>query len=189
MHFISSEALNFRSQLQNLKRVQSLCLCGFFVAAYVVLSFFSIRMTEYLEFRFAFLALAAAAAYGGPVIGMSAGIAGDIISYFVTPQNSAFFPGFTLSYALLGFCFGLLLYRAKVTPVRIFLAALAEFIIANTLNTLWLHFMFGMEWQYLFTIRLFKNTISLGVNTVLLFIFMKAYTKILGTVMTPQISR
>lgn len=61
MQLFSKDAFAFREQFQNLKKVQSICLCGLFVAAYVALSFFSIKMTEFLEFRFAFLALAAAA--------------------------------------------------------------------------------------------------------------------------------
>ena len=58
MQLFSKDAFAFREQFQNLKKVQSICLCGLFVAAYVALSFFSIKMTEFLEFRFAFLALA-----------------------------------------------------------------------------------------------------------------------------------
>lgn len=182
MQLFSKDAFAFREQLQNLKKVQSICLCGLFVAAYVALSFFSIKMTEFLEFRFAFLALAAAAAYGGPVMGMAAGLTGDVISFFAAPQTGPFFPGFTISYALLGFLFGMILYRSRSTPLRAFAAGLAEFIIACTLNTLWLHFMYGMEWEYLFTIRLIKNVVSLGVNTVLLFVFMKAFSRIILTV-------
>ena len=179
MQLFSKDAFSFREQLRSLRRVQSLCLCGLFVAAYVALSFFSIKMTEFLEFRFAFLALAAAAAYGGPVMGMAAGLTGDVISFFAAPQTGPFFPGFTISYTLLGFLFGLILYRSKMTPLRALAAGLAEFIIACTLNTLWLHFMYGMEWEYLFTIRLIKNTVSLGVNTVMIFIFMKAFSRTL----------
>ena len=182
MQLFSKDAFAFREQFQNLKKVQSICLCGLFVAAYVALSFFSIKMTEFLEFRFAFLALAAAAACGGPVMGMAAGLTGDVISFFAAPQTGPFFPGFTISYAILGFLFGLILYRAKITPLRAFAAGLAEFIIACTLNTMWLHFMYGMEWEYLFTIRLIKNTVSLGVNSVLLFVFMKAISRNILTV-------
>ena len=147
MQLFSKDAFAFREQFQNLKKVQSICLCGLFVAAYVALSFFSIKMTEFLEFRFAFLALAAAAACGGPVMGMAAGLTGDVISFFAAPQTGPFFPGFTISYAILGFLFGLILYRAKITPLRAFAAGLAEFIIACTLNTMWLHFMYGTAWN------------------------------------------
>ena len=59
MQFFSKDALAFRDQFNNLRKVQSICLCGLFVAAYVALSFFNLKLTPYLEFRFAFLAVAA----------------------------------------------------------------------------------------------------------------------------------
>ncbi|MBC5660150.1 folate family ECF transporter S component [Anaerosacchariphilus sp. NSJ-68] len=185
MQLFSKDAFAFREQFNNLRKVQNICLCGLFVAAYVALSFMNLKLTPYLEFRFAFLALAAAAAYGGPIMGMSVGIAGDVVSFFAAPQTGPFFPGFTISYAILGFAFGLILYRSKVTPARIFTATFFEFVEACTLNTLWLHFMYGMEWKYLFTIRLVKCIVSLGINTVLLFVFMKAFCKIIASVLTP----
>lgn len=180
MELCSKEAFQFKTQLSHLRKPLSLCLCGLFTALYVVLSFFNIRMTEVLEFRFAFLALVAAASYGGPIMGMCTGIAGDMISFFMTPQSGPFFPGFTLTYAILGFCFGLLLYRTKITPFRAVLASLADYILAITLSTFWLHLMYGMEWKYLLTIRLLKCTISLVINAILIFIFMKAFQKVMA---------
>lgn len=185
MHLFSKDAFAFREQLRSLKKARNLCVCGLFVAAYVALSFFSIKMTEFLEFRFAFLALAAAAAFGGPVMGMTAGLTGDVISFFAAPQTGPFFPGFTISYTLLGFLFGMILYRSRITPLRAFAAGFAEYAVACSLNTVWLHFMYGMEWEYLFTIRLIKSTLSLGVNTILLFVFMKAFSRILLTMAVP----
>ena len=93
MQFFSKDALAFRDQFNNLRKVQSICLCGLFVAAYVALSFFNLKLTPYLEFRFAFLALAAAAAYGGPVMGMTAGIAGDVVSFFAAPPDRPLLSG------------------------------------------------------------------------------------------------
>ena len=136
-------------------------------------------MTQYLEFRFAFLALAAAGFYGGPMMGMLVGISGDVVSYFAAPQTGPFFPGFTLSYALLGFFFGLVLYHSKIKPLRIFIACAIEFVIACSLNSIWLHFMYGMPWETLLTIRIIKNLVSLVVNSVLMFAFMTAFVKII----------
>ena len=189
MELCSKEAFRLKEQLHQLLKPLSLCLCGLFVALYVVLSFFNIRMTEVLEFRFAFLALVAAASYGGPIMGMCVGIAGDVVSFFMTPQSGAFFPGFTLTYAIMGFCFGLLLYHSKITPVRAILVSLVDYILSITLSTFWLHLMYGMEWKYLLTIRLLKCTISLAVNAILIYIFMKAFQKVMATVMTPARNR
>lgn len=185
MQLFSKDVFSFREQVRSMKKVQNLCLCGLFAAVYVALSICNIRMSDFLEFRFAFLALAAAAAYGGPMMGMTVGIAGDIISYFVVPQSGPFFPGFTLSYAILGFLFGIVLYHSRITPVRAFLASFCDFLVSCTLTTVWLHFMYGMEWNYLFSIRLVKNSVSLVINTVLIYIVMKAFVKVLGVVRTP----
>mgnify|MGYP004429839987 FL=1 len=48
MQFFSKDALAFRDQFNNLRKVQSICLCGLFVAAYVALSFFNLKLTPYL---------------------------------------------------------------------------------------------------------------------------------------------
>jgi len=185
MQLFSKDAFALRDQLHNMKKVQNLCLCGLFAATYVALSLANIRATEIIEFRFAFLALIAAASYGGPMMGMTVGIAGDVISYFTVPQSGPFFPGFTLSYAILGFLFGLVLYHSKITPLRAFMAGFCDFLVSCTLTTVWLHFMYGMEWKYLFTIRLVKCSVSLVINTILIYVFMKAFVKILGIVRTP----
>ncbi len=185
MQFFSKDAFKFKQQLKNIRSVQSICLCGLFVASYVALSMFNIRFSEFLEFRIAFLSLALAGFYGGPVMGMSVGIAGDVVSFFVVPQSAPFFPGFTLTYAILGFLFGMILYRSRITPGRALLAGLAEFTVSCTLTTLWLHLMYGMAWKYLFTIRLAKNSISLVVYTILLFIFLKAFSRVISSAHLP----
>ena len=69
----SKNAFRFKEQLGCIHSVQGICLGGLFVSLYVVLSLFNIRFSEILEFRLAFLALAAAAFYGGPLMGMTVG--------------------------------------------------------------------------------------------------------------------
>ena len=57
---ISKEALDLKYQLQELCKVQNLCICGFFIALYVVLSFFNIPISSIVEIRIGFLAFIAA---------------------------------------------------------------------------------------------------------------------------------
>ncbi len=185
MQLFAKDVFAFREQVQNMKKVQNLCICGLFAAVYVALSLANIRVSDVLEFRFAFLALVAAAVYGGPMMGMTVGIAGDVISYFTVPQSGPFFPGFTLSYAILGFLFGMVLYHSRITPLRAIMASVCDFLVSMTLTNIWLHFMYGMAWEALFTIRLVKCSISLVINAVLVYIFMKAFVKIMGVVRTP----
>ena len=91
---ISKEALDLKYQLQELCKVQNLCICGFFIALYVVLSFFNIPISSIVEIRIGFLAFIAAGMMGGPVMGFTVGFLGDMLNCFVT--------GFSLSYALVG---------------------------------------------------------------------------------------
>lgn len=72
-------------------------LCAFFIALYIVLYYCNIKITPSIEFRPGYLAIAAAAMYGVPLMGMVVGCMGDIISMLVTGgQGSSFFFGFYL---------------------------------------------------------------------------------------------
>ena len=73
---ISKEALDLKYQLQELCKVQNLCICGFFIALYVVLSFFNIPISSIVEIRIGFLAFIAAGMMGGPVMGFTVGFLG-----------------------------------------------------------------------------------------------------------------
>ena len=169
----------FRKQLHDLRKIQNIAVCGFFIALYIVLSYLNIRITENLEIRFAFLALALAGYYGGPVMGLIVGAASDVLSMLMTAgMGSAFFFGFTVSYALLGFCFGMIFYRSKITVKNAAAAALVHFLDSITLHTLWLHMMFGMPLQVLFVTRLIKAVIMLPIDTLILYLVMKAFSRI-----------
>lgn len=128
-------------------------LCAFFIALYIVLYYCNIKITPSIEFRPGYLAIAAAAMYGGPLMGMVVGCMGDIISMLVTGgQGSSFFFGFTFSYALMGLLFGLFLFGGTITVVRAFAAAMVEFLIS----------------------RIPKCAIMLVISTVVLTVVMKA---------------
>lgn len=174
MPVISKEAFEFKKQLENMKHIQNIALCGMFIALYIVLSYFNIRITENIEVRFAFLALAMAGCYGGPVMGMTVGIASDILSMVMTAgKGASFFFGFTISYALLGFLFGFLFYKTKTTVAQAAAAALCYFLVGITLNTVWLHMMYGMPLQALFVTRLIKELILLPVNGIMLYVIVR----------------
>ena len=80
---ISKEALDLKYQLQELCKVQNSCICGFFIALYVVLSFFNIPISSIVEIRIGFLAFIAAGMMGGPVMGFTVGFLGDMLNCFV----------------------------------------------------------------------------------------------------------
>ena len=73
------------------------------------------------EFNLGFLPIAAAGALMGPAAGAVVGALGDLIGSLLFPTG-AYFPGFTLTSALVGLVFSLIL-RAKASWVRALAAA------------------------------------------------------------------
>ena len=113
-----------------------LAYCGLFIGMYIVLYYCNINITATIQFRLGFLALALSGLIGGPIMGITVGAIGDIISMIVTGGfGQTFFFGFTLSYALMGFLFGLIFYKRNITILRALLGALAEFIISLFLES------------------------------------------------------
>ena len=174
---INKKALDFKTQLKNLSSLQSLVLCAFFAALYIVLGFFDIKLTSDIQFRPGYLAIAAAGMYGGPIMGALTGAAGDVIGMIITGgKGEVFFFGFTASYALMGFLFGLVLYGGAITMIRTIAAAFAEFLVSLFLNTYWLMVMYynGNNYISLLITRIPKCLIMLAISTVLLTVIMKA---------------
>lgn len=173
---ISKEALDLRTQLQQLCKVQNLCICGFFIALYVVLSIFNIPVSSIIEIRIGFLSFIAAGMMGGPVMGFTVGFLGDMLNCFV--RGFAYFPGFSFSYALVGALCGLILYRSRITKMRAVACAFVEFLISVTLTSVWLYFMYGTPLQVLLTTRLIKCSMNFFVNIVVIYVFVEAFQKV-----------
>ncbi len=96
------------------------------------------------QFNFGFLPIAAAGALLGPVPAAVVGALGDFIGAHLFPQG-AYFPGFTLTNALVGLIYALVLYRRKPSWLRAAGAALAGSVINLLLNSLWLSILYGSK--------------------------------------------
>ena len=108
-------------------------------------------------------------------MGLSVGALGDVVKMLITGgKGSSFFFGFTITYAIMGFLFGLVFYKSKVTIGRAIAASVCEFAISIFLNTLNLSILYGSPYNAMFWSRLPKSSIMSFVNVVLLFTTMKA---------------
>ena len=178
MLIIHPDALHFRAQSTRLLSAAGIALSGLFAALYIILSYFNIRLSPLIEIRFPFLDLAAAALYGGPLSGVAVAVISDIASTLLT--GGAFFFGFTFSYSLMAFLFGLIFYGRPVSVPRALAGAVVEFSISLGLHTLWLSMMYGTPLKALFFTRLPKCAAMFFVNAFLLFFFLKLFERILG---------
>ena len=81
MQLFSKKAFDFKGQAAIFKDLRALVLCGLFMALYVAISTFNIRITPTLEIRFGSIILAISGFYGGPLMGAVVGAGGDLLSY------------------------------------------------------------------------------------------------------------
>lgn len=173
--------------MSKLKDLRVLTTAAMLAAIAVVLGFFKIPISNLIELRFQSFPIAISGALFGPVIGAIVGIISDVGGYFAKPTG-AFFPGFTLSSAITGIIFGLIIKikaSNKELIVRTFIAMLLNTIITGLLlNTLWLSMLYGNPFSVVFLVRIPKELIMLPINTVILYIILipvkKAFNRILG---------
>ncbi|MBQ2701057.1 MAG: folate family ECF transporter S component [Clostridia bacterium] len=119
---------------------RQMCLMGLMIALHFVFGFFNVQITPQLRISLLpFLPIAFIGMRMGPLYGALAGAMGDIINYLlITHVYGGYFPGYTLTAALSGLCYGLFLYRHEINWKRAMLCLLpAVFLFEMGLNTLW----------------------------------------------------
>ncbi|SDN44135.1 ECF transporter S component, folate family [Acetanaerobacterium elongatum] len=167
------------SSARELKSVLSLAISSMLTALNVVLGFFTIQPNELLKFTFAFIPLSITGMLYGPVAGGLAGIAGDLLKFFIKPTGP-YFIGFTISAFLTGFIYGLFFYKNKITLWRVALAHLTVVIFVQLLlNSVWIAVLYDKAFLALLPARVLKNFIMYPIETGMIYFVSKALEKIL----------
>lgn len=155
-------------------KTQKLTFISFFIALQVVLTRFLAVETPILRISFGFLPLAMVGIMFGPLWGGAAGAIADILGMLIFPKG-AFFPGFTLSTALSGAIYGLVVYKRPKNIVNIAIATAIVVIFVNLgLNSLWISMTTGKALYALIGPRVIKNAIELPVRVVTIYVAWKA---------------
>lgn len=151
-----------------LRNPRSLVFAGLTVALGTVLSTLYIPVGLNLRITGAFLAVALGSMVFGPVVGLSAGLAYDLVGFLLMPAT-VFFPGYTLSTMLEFFLYGIFFYRRPLSILRIFSCKfLVDFGIHVGLGALWSHMLYEKGYLYFLTKSLVKNAVMLPVEVLLL---------------------
>jgi len=119
---------------------KQLCFMGLMIAMNFVLGLLNVQITPQIRISIlAFLPIALVGMLMGPFYAAVAGGLGDVINYLlITHVYGGYFPGYTLSALLSGLCYGLFLYKKKLTWKRATLSlVLPVFFCEMGLNTLW----------------------------------------------------
>lgn len=167
----------FVDSWHELKSMKTIAATAMLISVAVVLGFFSVQVTDFIKIGFAFLANELTAFLFGPAVGgVMAGIA-DIIKYLIRPTGPFFF-GFTFNAILGGVIYGMILYKKPVSLMRIFMAKLTVSVVVNAiLNTYWLSILYGSAFIAILPVRLVKEVVMLPIETVLLYMVMKALSR------------
>ncbi len=143
-----------------LRDPKHLAVIAMLVAANVVLSrFLSVNLWN-MKLGFTFLTLMFAAYFFGPVAALLVGGLGDLIGALAFPIGP-YFPGFTVTAALTGLCFGVFLYKRCTLPKIVISVLLNELLGGLLLNTFWISLLYGSPFRELFFTRLVSQILPM----------------------------
>lgn len=114
----------------------------------------------------------------GPLPGALTGIAADVVGYLINAHGGPYFPGFTLSSALVGFIPGMVLGRGQVKLTPFWVAAVvffADVVTGILLNTLWVSILYGQGFFVLLPMRLLARLVTLPLYTITVYWAARAY--------------
>ncbi|MDO4621828.1 MAG: folate family ECF transporter S component [Eubacteriales bacterium] len=166
-----------------LSNIKILTTSAMLLAMAVIFGFLKVPITPTLEIRFTMIPIAVAGTLFGPVVGGIVGALSDIVAYLVKPTGP-FFPGFTITAAIGGVIFGLMLHKKKITVVRMLIAnALYSLIVGMILNTLMLAILYGYlgdmtKFMAMFIGRVPKELLMIPINTALILIIHRALKQV-----------
>ena len=156
-----------RAQLKN---VRMLTLAGIITAASIVLESFPIYLLgTSLKIYFSFLVISLGCYVYGPAVGILVGFANDTLGFLISSFGEPYFPGYLITAMLSGLIYGTLLYRQRVTVLRLVVVRLIINYGSNVLlGSVWKAMLYGKGYYYYFTTGLIKNTTMLPIEVLLM---------------------
>ena len=156
-----------RAQLKN---VRMLTLAGIITAASIVLESFPIYLLgTSLKIYFSFLVISLGCYVYGPAVGILVGFANDTLGFLISSFGEPYFPGYLITAMLSGLIYGTLLYRQRITVLRLVVVRLVINYGSNVLlGSVWKAMLYGKGYYYYFTTGLVKNTTMLPLEVLLM---------------------
>lgn len=166
----------WRAAADELKNVRVLAFSGLVCAMAIVLESFPIYLLgPSLKIYFSFLVVGLGCACYGPVVGMLAGAVIDSVGFLLAGYGEPYFPGYLLTAVLSGLIYGVLLYRRRVTVLRlVVLRVLINFGSNVLLGSVWKAMLYGKGYLYYVSTGLVKNTVMLPIEVFLLWVVLRA---------------
>ena len=157
---------------------QRLTLLALLIALQVVLGNLTQVPLIGKQFNFGFLPVAAAGALLGIPGGVIVGALGDFIGAHLFPAG-AYFPGFTLTSALVGLLYALPLHKQQPSIVRVIIAVALATVLNLFLNSCWLSILYTSKayWGWV-AARASSYVVEAPVQAVLMFLCLKGLSRL-----------
>lgn len=173
-----------------MSKIKKIILTALLLASLIVLSRFLSIKTPLVKISFAFVPTMLCAVWLGAKWTVLLNVLGDLIGAILFPTGS-FFIGYTISTAVAGLIYGLLLYRKeensysdKQFVIRLILSVLLVTLISNIiLNTLWISITTGKAFIVLFGTRIVKELIMIPVKVIVVLFVEKMLRKPFYTIL------
>ena len=133
----------------------------------IIARFGTIRPSESIKLSLDFIPVVIAAILYGPIPAVVMSILADILGAFLFPVGP-FFPGFTVTAAVTGLIYGLLLYKSQSFPRVLLAVVLQQLVCSLLLNTFWLHVLYGLPYLPTMAARLIQCAIMAALQLVLI---------------------
>lgn len=157
--------------MSGIKNVRTLTMASLLTALGIIAGLFKIPITNIIEIRFSSIPLAIAGSLFGPYVAGIVGIITDIGGFIIKPTGP-YFPGFTLSTAISGVIFGVILRQrnGRASFTKIALAVLLNTIVVNLLmNSVWLTLLYGKGgFLAVLYARILKEVVMIPINIILI---------------------
>ena len=163
---------------------KKIILSALLLALLIVLSRFLSIKTPIMKISFAFVPTMLCAIWLGPKYSVAINVLGDIIGATLFPTGP-YFVGYTISTAVAGLIYGLVLYKKtsdaytdKQFIIRLIIATTLVAVISNMLlNTLWISITGGKAFMVLLWTRIPKQLIMIPIHVIVIFALEKALRK------------
>ncbi len=158
-----------------LNKLEKVVLAALFIAMRVALSSVRIPVGDNLFIYFGFLVTSFSSMVCGPVLGVCAAFVSDILGFLLAGGSNVFFFGYTLSEMTGALIYALLLYRTRVSVVRLATAKLLVNGLVNVcMGSLWSAIMYSKGYYYYLVKSVIKNATLLPIEILLMVLLFQA---------------
>jgi ECF transporter S component (folate family) len=133
----------------------------------IIARFGTIRPSESIKLSLDFIPVVISAILYGPIPAVVMSILADILGAFLFPVGP-FFPGFTVTAALTGLIYGLILFKNRSFPHILLAVFLQQLLCSLLVNTFWLHVLYGLPYLPTLIARLVQCGIMIALQLVLI---------------------